>query len=32
MDLKVSSTAFQGKKEVLYALKKAAQKSKDFEY
>lgn len=32
MDLKINSTSFQGKKEILYALKKAAQKSKDFEY
>ena len=32
MDLKINSIAFQGKKEVLYALTKAAQKSKDFEY
>ena len=32
MDLKINSVSFQGKKEVLYALTKAAQKSKDFEY
>ena len=32
MDLKISSVGFQGKKEVLYALTKAAQKSKDIEY
>ena len=32
MDLKISGVGFQGKKEILYALTKAAQKSKDFEY
>ena len=32
MELKINSVSFQGKKEVLYALTKAAQKSKDFEY
>lgn len=32
MDLKVNGVGFQGKKEVIYALTKAAQKAKDFEY
>ena len=32
MDLKVNSVNFTGKKEVIYALVKAAQKAKDFEY
>ena len=32
MDLKVNSVNFNGKKEVLYGLTKAAQKAKDFEY
>ena len=32
MDLKISSINFQGKKEVLYALTKAAQKAKNYEY
>lgn len=32
MDLKVNAINFQGKKEVIYGLKKAAQKAKDFEY
>lgn len=32
MNIKVNSVNFTGKKEVLYALTKAAQKAKDFEY
>ncbi len=32
MDIKVNGIGFQGHKEVVYALTKAAQKAKDFEY
>ena len=32
MDIRTNGIGFQGKKEVLYALTKAAKKSKDFEY
>ena len=32
MDLRISGIGFQGKKEVLYGLTKAAQKAKDIEY
>jgi len=32
MDIKVNGIGFKGHKEVVYALTKAAQKAKDFEY
>ena len=32
MDLRINGIGFQGKKEILYGLTKAAQKAKDIEY